>query len=65
MNMEDFDRDGSDIVIEFKAFEYENEDENDFVPVDPLDRIPTNRYAQQVRAQTPATSNGPRSRKQK
>ncbi|XP_056462469.1 TOG array regulator of axonemal microtubules protein 1-like [Gadus chalcogrammus] len=38
MNMEDFDSDGSDIVIEFKGFEYENEDENDFVPVDPLDR---------------------------
>ena len=38
MNMEDFDSDGSDIDIEFKGFEYENEDENDFVPVDPLDR---------------------------
>ncbi|CAL8388768.1 unnamed protein product [Boreogadus saida] len=38
MNMEDFDSDGSDIDIEFKGFESESEDENDFVPVDPLDR---------------------------
>ena len=135
MNMEDFDSDGSDIDIEFKGFESESEDEDDFVPVDPLDRaqkwelldtegeeeddfrgfqvdwrtgnyqprktktfsrtpgvkqpIPldaspldvfsriftdqlwdtllteTNRYAEQVRAQTPTTSSGPRSRKQK
>ena len=38
MNMEDFDSDGSDIDIEFKGFESESEDEDDFVPVDPLDR---------------------------
>ncbi|CAL8358769.1 unnamed protein product [Boreogadus saida] len=38
MNMEDFDSDGSDIDIEFKGFESDSEDENDFVPVDPLDR---------------------------
>ncbi|CAL8349447.1 unnamed protein product [Boreogadus saida] len=35
MNMEDFYSDGSDIDIEFKGFESDSEDENDFVPVDP------------------------------